>query len=91
MNVEGRFTQGRCCQRVPNEFFSRAPDEKDEPDEVPESSKASSASTGLNLCAATLRHMRDPRQVMLIPLTVFSGLEQAFFSSDFTAVRWKVA
>ena len=43
------------------------------------------------LCAATLGHMRDPRQVLLIPLTVFSGLEQAFFSSDFTAVRRRVA
>ena len=42
--------------------------------------------TGLKLCAATLRHMRDPRQILLIPLTMFSGLEQAFFSSDFTAV-----
>ena len=60
--------------------------EEEESDREPELSEASSVGTGLKLCAATLRHMRDPRQILLIPLTMFSGLEQAFFSSDFTAV-----
>ncbi|ODN04685.1 UNC93-like protein [Orchesella cincta] len=33
---------------------------------------------------STLRHMKKPYQLLLIPLTIFSGLEQSFFSADFT-------
>lgn len=35
---------------------------------------------------ATFRQMRKPYQLLLIPLTIFSGLEQSFFSADYTQV-----
>ncbi|XP_066953064.1 protein unc-93 homolog A-like [Macrobrachium rosenbergii] len=34
---------------------------------------------------ATLNHVRHPYQLLLIPLTVWSGIERAFLSADFTA------
>jgi len=40
------------------------------------------------LVVATFLHLRDFRQVLLIPLTVFSGLEQGFFGGDFTQVGY---
>ncbi|CAN0290121.1 unnamed protein product [Lampetra fluviatilis] len=36
------------------------------------------------LFLATMRQMKDHRQLLLIPLTMYSGLEQAFLASDFT-------
>ncbi|XP_067930678.1 protein unc-93 homolog A-like [Watersipora subatra] len=36
------------------------------------------------IIAATFLHMKDYRQALLIPLTMYSGLEQAFFASDYT-------
>uniref|UniRef100_A0A8C3NID0 Protein unc-93 homolog A n=1 Tax=Geospiza parvula TaxID=87175 RepID=A0A8C3NID0_GEOPR len=33
---------------------------------------------------ATLRHLKDKRQCLLIPLTMYSGFEQAFLSGDFS-------
>ncbi|XP_068135633.1 protein unc-93 homolog A-like [Hyperolius riggenbachi] len=33
---------------------------------------------------AALKHLRDKRQCLLIPLTMFSGFEQGFIASDFT-------
>jgi hypothetical protein len=32
------------------------------------------------------RHMKDPSQLLVIPLTFWSGIEQGFFGADFTAV-----
>ena len=37
---------------------------------------------------ATLKHMKKPEQILLIPLTVFSGLEQAFILGDYTKVSF---
>ena len=34
---------------------------------------------------ATFKHMTKPYQLLIIPLTIWSGLEQGFFLSDFTA------
>ncbi|XP_037988605.1 protein unc-93 homolog A isoform X2 [Motacilla alba alba] len=33
---------------------------------------------------ATFRHLKDKRQCLLIPLTMYSGFEQAFLSGDFS-------
>ncbi|XP_061099043.1 protein unc-93 homolog A-like isoform X2 [Conger conger] len=33
---------------------------------------------------ATFKHLRDRRQLLLIPLTMYSGLEQGFLSGDYT-------
>lgn len=39
-----------------------------------------------NLFKSTLKHLKSPHQVALIPLTIYSGLEQAFVAADFTKV-----
>ena len=41
----------------------------------------------LKLFIATFKHMWDsPYQKLLIPLTIYSGIEQAFIGADFTKV-----
>ena len=42
--------------------------------------------TGVQLFKATYRHMKKPFQILIIPLTFWSGVEQGFFGADFTAV-----
>ena len=42
--------------------------------------------TGLQLLVATFRHMVRKEQLLIIPLTFWSGIEQGFFGADFTAV-----
>ena len=42
--------------------------------------------SGLQLLVATSKHMKKPYQLLIIPLTIGSGVEQAYFASDFTAV-----
>ena len=45
-----------------------------------------SSLTGKDLLAATFRHIKKKKQILIIPLTFWSGIEQGFFTSDFTAV-----
>lgn len=40
--------------------------------------------TGLQLLSATFNQLKKPYQQLLIPLTIFIGMEQAFISADFT-------
>jgi hypothetical protein len=43
--------------------------------------------SGLELLSATVKHTRDHKeQQLLIPLTIFSGLEQGYISAEFTLV-----
>ncbi len=42
--------------------------------------------TGLELLVATFQNLAVPYQVLIIPLTLWSGMEQGFFHSDVTAV-----
>ncbi|XP_036406170.1 protein unc-93 homolog A [Megalops cyprinoides] len=37
-----------------------------------------------NTFLATFKHLRDKRQLLLIPLTMYSGFEQGFLSGDYT-------
>ena len=46
----------------------------------------SSINSNLKSTVATFIQMTDYRQLLLIPLTIFNGMEQGFFSSDFTQV-----
>lgn len=39
-----------------------------------------------SLFFATMRHLKDTRMRLLIPLTIYSGLEQGFVYGDFTKV-----
>ena len=39
------------------------------------------------LLFATCRHLRHMKQLLLIPLTIYSGLEQAFLASEFNKVE----
>lgn len=43
--------------------------------------------SGIQLLAATFRQLKKPNQQLLIPLTVFIGMEQALIGADFTQVR----
>lgn len=38
----------------------------------------------LSKLTATIKHLRKPDQILLVPLTVFQGFEQAFVLSDFS-------
>ena len=40
----------------------------------------------MQLLGATFSHMKKPYQLLIIPLTFWSGVEQGFFGADFTAV-----
>ena len=40
-----------------------------------------------DLFIATFKHMKDRKMQLLIPLTIFSGLEQGFVFADFTKVK----
>lgn len=43
--------------------------------------------SGMKLLIATIKHVwKDTRMQMIVPLTIYSGLEQAFVFGDFTAV-----
>eukprot|EP00397_Hematodinium_sp_SG-2012_P021074 GEMP01021748.1.p1 GENE.GEMP01021748.1~~GEMP01021748.1.p1 ORF type:complete len:488 (+),score=105.76 GEMP01021748.1:182-1645(+) len=44
-----------------------------------------------SLLVATFSHMKQPTQLLIIPLTLWSGLEQGFFGNDFTAGLVKCA
>ncbi|XP_063602289.1 UNC93-like protein [Penaeus indicus] len=46
---------------------------------------SSTGKSGLELLIATFSHMRHPYQLLIIPLTVWSGVEQAFIGADYTA------
>jgi predicted MFS family arabinose efflux permease len=37
------------------------------------------------LLFATFKHMKKPYQLLVIPLTLWSGVEQGFFGADYTA------
>lgn len=46
---------------------------------------SSDGKSGLQLLVATFLHMRHPYQLLIIPLTIWSGVEQAFIQADITA------
>ena len=46
--------------------------------------------SGMQLLGATFSHMKKPYQLLIIPLTFWSGVEQGFFGADFTAVGDKL-
>ena len=43
--------------------------------------------SGGQLLISTFNHMKKKEQLLIIPITFWSGIEQGFFSADFTAVR----
>ena len=45
--------------------------------------------SGIQLLVATFRHLKNKKQLLVIPITIWSGIEQGFFGADFTAVRIK--
>lgn len=40
----------------------------------------------LEMLQKTLQHLKKPRHLLLIPLTIFNGMEQAFIAGEFTKV-----
>ena len=51
-----------------------------------ESDSEDSPETGKQLLIATGRQMKNIKQLLLLPITIWSGLQQGFFGADFTAV-----
>ena len=43
--------------------------------------------SGGQLLISTFNHMKKKEQLLIIPITFWSGIEQGFFNADFTAVR----
>ncbi len=43
----------------------------------------------LHLLANTIKHIKNKNQLLIIPLTLWSGFEQAYISADFTKVNLK--
>jgi len=64
--------------------------------ETDDEKESNQQSRPTDLLVATFKHMSDRRQILLIPITVYSGFAQAFFWSDYTrsfvtcplAVNW---
>lgn len=42
--------------------------------------------SGLKLLTATLNMLKKKRQLLMLPITMFIGLEEAFLAVDFTKV-----
>ena len=47
--------------------------------------------SGKQLLVATFHHMKKKKQLLIIPLTFWSGIEQGFFGADFTAVSQSIS
>lgn len=45
--------------------------------------------SGLKLLATTLSLLKKRRQLLMLPITMFIGLEQSFLAVDFTKVKYK--
>jgi len=43
--------------------------------------------TGFQLLAITLKLLKEPNQLLILPITMFLGVEQAFVGADYTAVN----
>lgn len=43
--------------------------------------------TGIQLLSATAYQLKKPNQQLLIPITLWIGMEQAFIGADYTQVR----
>ena len=57
------------------------------PDNLQQMKKTPVAREVGEMCMATLKQMRQISQLLLIPITILSGLEQSFFSAEFTKVK----
>jgi len=40
----------------------------------------------INLLINTIKHLKHKNQLLIIPLTMYSGFEQAYIGADFTKV-----
>ena len=51
-----------------------------------ESNEKNSKKSPISMLINTLRHIKNPNQLLIIPLTLYSGFEQAYIGADFTKV-----
>lgn len=42
--------------------------------------------SGLKLLAVTMKQLANPYQILILPITMFIGAEQAFIAADFNSV-----
>lgn len=45
--------------------------------------------SGIKLLAVTIKQLLQTKQILLLPITMFIGAEQAFIAVDFTAVSYQ--
>ena len=50
------------------------------------SKKKNENKSPIDLLVNTVKHLRNKKQLLIIPLTLWSGFEQAFLGADFTKV-----
>merc|ERR550517_1915176 len=55
------------------------------PQDPQESLSGSDQMSGFKLLSATIRQLGSAKQLLIVPITFWSGLEQGFFGADFTA------
>jgi len=58
-----------------------------DPSPVGESDALKESRSGKGMLMATFRQLKNPSQLLVIPLTLWTGFETAFWSSDFTYVN----
>lgn len=56
------------------------------PTTLPTEAVSRSSRSAWKMLIATFRHLRNPNQILIIPFTLWTGFEGAFFSADFTYV-----
>ena len=56
------------------------------PTSLPPEAVSRSSRSAWKMLIATFRHLRNPNQILIIPFTLWTGFEGAFFSADFTYV-----
>lgn len=56
------------------------------PEDEEKSGKKMAAADIREMLMATVRHMKNPEQLLLIPFTIFTGVQQSFWAAEFTKV-----
>lgn len=46
--------------------------------------------SGIRLLSVTVKQLMQTKQILLLPITMFIGVEQAFMAVDFTSVRFHI-
>ena len=84
--TEMHSTRDKSETKAINRFATTRQGEEDDDEKKKNEGEVDDEISGLKLLVATIRQWKVPRQILIIPITIWSGLEQGFFGADFTAV-----